>query len=494
MNLLKIQLLFLSVTNLLYINFNLAHDNYPEKHIVIVIPSYNNQKWYTKNLQSVLSQNYSNFHVIYIDDCSPDGTGDLVEAYLTNNDPKHKVHLIKNSNRRGALHNLYTMIYMCDDDAIVATLDGDDWFPDNEVLNRLNEAYSAHEVWLTYGQFELHPSKIRGWASPMPDYIVENNAFRDFQHLPTHLRTFYAWLFKKVKLQDLLYLGRFYSMTWDMAMMFPMIEMAGERHQFISDIMYIYNDENSISDHHVSRQLQAYLAQLIKKKTRYKKLTEKPTKQHNIDAQQADTIIFAQTPAKLAQIIKSFETYATEIDRIFVMYKPLSSAEINDYTTLQNKYPDIEFCLISDHRSNFIEVLFNLYQKSSNDYILFIKGDACFQQPVSLQECILALEETQSYAFYFKLNAHDGTRTYSSLPLVECRDDIFAWNFAFTPDKWSSANSIDFVLHKKTESLTQVLQSHYDLTPNGLEAVWSNEGDLDRLGLCFKENHTAFCS
>jgi len=54
-------------------------------------------------------------------------------------------------------------------------------------------------------------------------------------------------------------------MTWDMAMMFPMIEMAGERHQFIPDIMYVYNDANNISDHHVSRQFQAYLAQLIKK-------------------------------------------------------------------------------------------------------------------------------------------------------------------------------------------------------------------------------------
>jgi len=493
MNLLKIQLLFFSAVNLLYINLNLATNTYPEKPIVIVIPSYNNQKWYAKNLQSVLSQNYSNFRVIYTDDCSPDGTGNLVEAYLMNNDPDHKIQLIKNSNRRGALHNLYTMIHMCTDDAIVATLDGDDWFPDNEVLNRLNEVYSADEVWLTYGQFELHPSKIRGWASPMPDYIVENNTFRDFQHLPTHLRTFYAWLFKKVKLQDLLYLGKFYSMTWDMAMMFPMIEMAGERHQFIPNIMYIYNDENSISDHHVSRQLQAYLAQLIKKKKRYKRLDEKPMQQI-LNSKLVDTIIFAQTPSKLTQIIESFDAYVTEIERIFVMYKPTSSAETDAYATLQNRYPYIEFCLISDHRSNFIEALFNLYQKSSNDYILFVKGDACFQQPVSLHECIKALEETQSYAFYFKLNAHDGIQIYSSLPLVECRNDIFAWNFAFTPDKWSSANSIDFVLHKKTESLTQVLQSHYDLTPNGLEAVWANEGDLDRLGLCFKENHTALCS
>lgn len=462
---------------------------YPEKPIVIVIPSYNNHKWYADNLQSVLSQNYTNFRVIYTDDCSPDGTGDLVEKYLIDNDPDQKIYLIKNITRRGALHNLYTMIYMCNDDEIIVTLDGDDWLPDNDVLTRLNEVYSSGEVWLTYGQFQMHPSGIRGWASPMPDYIVEGNAFRDFQHLPTHLRAFYAWLFKKINFEDLLYLGEFYPMTWDQAMMFPMIEMASERHQFISEIMYIYNDENSISDHHVSRQLQEHLAQVIKKKIRYKRLSEKPTTQQNSKEFKADAIVFAQTPEKLTQLLESLKSYVHGIDQIFVMYKPLSSLETESYARLQSLYPEIKFCLISDHRSNFITALFDIYQKTKNDYILFAKGDAKFQQPLSLHECIDALKNTPAYAFYFKLNAQDGMHTYQNLPLIECRHTIFAWNFSLAQDKWSSANSVDLVLHKKTVSLTEVLQSHYDLTPNGLEAIWANEGNLDRLGLCFNKSH-----
>jgi hypothetical protein len=327
----------------------------------------------------------------------------------------------------------------------------------------------------------------------MPDYIVENNAFRDFQHLPTHLRTFYAWLFKKIKLEDLLYLGEFYPMTWDMAMMFPMIEMAGERHQFIPEIMYIYNDENSISDHHISRQFQAYLAQLIKKKTRYKRLSERPIPQQHTE-QKSDVIIFAQTPNKLAQLLESLTIYVHDIDQIFVMYRPLSHQESENYIFIQELYPAIEFCLISDHRSNFIEALFNLYQKTRNDYVLFTKGDVKFQQPLYIDECISALKHSSAYAFYFKLNATDGMYTYKKLPLLEYNNDIFVWNFALARDKWSSANSLDCVLHKKTDSLTQILQSHYDLTPNGLEAVWANEGSLDRLGLCFKENHTTLCS
>ncbi|HJZ24268.1 MAG TPA: glycosyltransferase family 2 protein [Candidatus Babeliales bacterium] len=459
-----------------------------EKSFVIVIPSYNNQKWYARNLQSVLSQDYPHFRAIYTDDCSPDNTGKLVEAYLELNDPHNTVTLVKNKVRRGALHNLYTMIHSCDDDEIIVTLDGDDWFPDEDVLTRLNTVYSSREIWLTYGQFQLHPSGIRGWASPMPDYIVENNAFRDFQHLPTHLRTFYAWLFKKIKLEDLLHLGVFYPMTWDMAMMFPMIEMASERHQFIPEIMYTYNDENTISDHHVSRQLQAHLAQIIKKKNRYKRLPDRPTKpRHNYELK-TDVIIFAQKPNTLIQLLESLKMYVTGVDRTFVMYKPMSLLETDEYNAIKTLYPTIEFCLISDHRSNFRDALFALYQKAENNYILFAKGDAFFQKPLSLSTCINTLQETSAYAFYFKLNAEDGMRSYQTLPLVEYKDTIFVWNFALARDKWSSANSLDLVLHKKTDFLAQALQSHYDLTPNGLEAVWANEGNLDRLGLCFGES------
>ncbi len=465
-----------------------AEDAYlSHKHFVIVIPSYNNKQWYVRNLASVLSQNYDNFDVIYTDDRSPDGTGDLVEKYLEEYDLDHRVILIKNEIRRGALHNLYLMINMCPDDAVIVTLDGDDWLPDDEVLTRLNAVY-ADDVWLTYGQFKLHPSGIQGWASAMPDYIVENNAFRDFQHLPTHLRTFYAWLFTEIKLEDFLYLGQFYPMTWDMVMMFPMIEMAGERHRFIPDIMYIYNDENSISDHHVSRQLQAYLAQIVKQKTRYKRLAQKPIKNRTDSDMQADVIIFAQTPEKLIAILDSLQTYVIGAGKTFVMYRPTSALQTIEYDAIIESYPKMEFHLIGEHRANFISMLSTIYERSHNNYILFSKGDVAFHKETSLTQAITALQETNAYAFYFNLNAQYAQYHYPHLPLVECRNDVFAWNFSLARDKWSSANSLDVVLHKKSAALEYILRSHYDLTPAGLEAVWANEGNLDKIGLCFAES------
>jgi hypothetical protein len=45
-----------------------------EKNLTVIISSYNNKDWYRYNLDSVITQKYSNYQVLYIDDCSPDGT------------------------------------------------------------------------------------------------------------------------------------------------------------------------------------------------------------------------------------------------------------------------------------------------------------------------------------------------------------------------------------------------------------------------------------
>ncbi len=97
------------------------------------------------------------------------------------------------------------------------------------------------------------------------------------------------------------------------------------------------------------------------------------------------------------------------------------------------------------------------------------------------------MENTGAYAFYFKLNKQDGVKNYQSMPLVECYKNIFAWTFAAARDKWSCANSLDLVLHKKTDSLSQVLRESYSPSPQGIETIWANEGNLERLGLCFNE-------
>ncbi|MCK5632133.1 glycosyltransferase, partial [bacterium] len=82
-----------------------------EKPIVLVIASYNNANWYKKNIDTVVSQNYSNWRIVYVDDCSTDGTGNLVEQYIKELEIEDKVTLIKNKKHKVKVENLYIALH-----------------------------------------------------------------------------------------------------------------------------------------------------------------------------------------------------------------------------------------------------------------------------------------------------------------------------------------------------------------------------------------------
>lgn len=223
-----------------------------ERHITIIIPSYNNKDWYKRNLDSVFAQKYSNYHVMYIDDCSEDGTADLVAAYLEKHNKRKLVTLIRNTTRTRQLANHYNAVHQCSDWDIIVNLDGDDWFANERVLQRVNVAYTNPRVWMTYGSYATWPgdSNVRAHRA-----CVVGNDLREKRFSASHLRTFYAWLFKNIDKQDLVdETGNFFPAAADVAIMFPMMEMAGKKHRkFIREILYIYNRANVLNIVHMQR-------------------------------------------------------------------------------------------------------------------------------------------------------------------------------------------------------------------------------------------------
>ncbi len=252
----------------------LSADAVHEKPIVVIIPSYNNAQWYQRNLDSVFSQNYQNYRVVYIDDVSTDNTGQLVKSYIEQKGKEKRVDFIQNEKRVGALSNIFYAVWSCDPMEIVVSLDGDDWLANEEVLSKLNSTYADPEVWMTYGQFSCFPYVDGVGAAEVPFSVIASNSFRESPWVTTHLRTFYAGLFQKINLEDLLIDGNFFSMTWDMAMMFPMLEMAGDRSRFIPDVLYVYNIENPLNDGKVNRMYQAALEEMIRRKEKYLPILE----------------------------------------------------------------------------------------------------------------------------------------------------------------------------------------------------------------------------
>lgn len=246
-----------------------------EKHMAIIVPSYNNKDWYQKNLDSIFNQNYSNYTIYYFDDCSSDGTSDLVREYARKHNQSHRLILTTNTVNIGGLGNIYHGVHACKDNDIVINLDGDDWFNGTNVLSLLNAVYEDPDVWFTYGQFTNWPFQPVDEAKPVPNHIIQSGKYRG-RGWEKPLRTWRAWLFKKIKKSDLMHQGSFFKTSWDHAFMLPMFEMAAGRFKFIPDILYVYNRANQICDDKIRRRQQMADAGIIHRKTPYKKLDKSP--------------------------------------------------------------------------------------------------------------------------------------------------------------------------------------------------------------------------
>lgn len=222
----------------------IAYDN----HFVIIIPSYNNINFYQKNLDSVFIQNYQNYRIIYIDDCSPDNTGTKVQEYIKLCNQEHRCTLIKNKRRLKHMANHFRAAHMCNEQEIIVHLDGDDWFANENVLQTLNQIYQDPAVWLTYGQFIHYPAMTLGGCKPYPQEYLDRRDFRYYEHIAGHPRTFRAGLFKHIRLKDLLYNGEFVPCCADIAMMVPMLELSGGTHiRCLSEVLTYYNMNNPLN-------------------------------------------------------------------------------------------------------------------------------------------------------------------------------------------------------------------------------------------------------
>lgn len=252
------------------------NDAKPE--FVLLVLSYNNEKWVRDNLKSICYQNSSRpYQIICVNDCSKDRTGELIEEYVRENNLQNKVKIIHNPQRMGMTQNTYNTIHNhIPDHKIVVKVDGDDVLANDNVLLRLEKEYKNPDIWLTYGQAIRIPGGEL-LSKKIPDHVFYEGSHRKWGFTSIALRTFKAGLFKKVKREDLMHEGQFFPMSGDEAYMFPMLEMAspidedGINHTvFIPQILYFYNVANPLNDHNVNRKLQDSLADVIHAKTPYK--------------------------------------------------------------------------------------------------------------------------------------------------------------------------------------------------------------------------------
>jgi glycosyltransferase involved in cell wall biosynthesis len=238
---------------------------------IFIIPFRNVKDFISQCADTLLKQDNKNWIAIFCDDESNDGTISRI--------PKDDRFIIRRNEKRiTALPNIHFGIVESnlEDEDIICLLDGDDFLIRKDVVDIINNLYQD-ETLLTYGQYV--------WPNGQPGHCIAYTK-ESFEKLRTggywasHMRTFKYKLYKELMNQDpelSCYKdkdGNFYTITYDVAIMTPLMEIAGfERVKFNPDPVYYYRIHQQ-NDHFVDPTLQKSVADEIFTKPKFNKLND----------------------------------------------------------------------------------------------------------------------------------------------------------------------------------------------------------------------------
>lgn len=228
---------------------------------------YNAEKFIERCLQTIQSQTFWDWTCYITHDQSNDSSVEIVKNFIKND--YRFVLMPDNPKKYYQVGNFDTSIRYnkdVEDNEVLIEVDGDDYLPDPFVFERIKNVYNDQNVWIANGSFAYHSGNI-GFASPQTNF----DNLRSSRFTASHIRTWRAFLWRAIKEEDLRdENGDYWQWSGDLAFMFPMLEMAGEKHyKFMTDINYIYNEINPINEHKVNLKMVNDHANKIRSKKKY---------------------------------------------------------------------------------------------------------------------------------------------------------------------------------------------------------------------------------
>lgn len=471
-----------------------------KRPIVVVVCSYNNEKWSKNTLDSIFNQEYDNFRLIIVDDCSSDNNVAVIQTYIDNHNLKDRVTFIKNTKRCRKLFNLYRVLYDCDDEEIVIMVDGDDCLAHPQVLDRINSTYDDENVWFTYGQYRNDPAsqaiqwgfKEMGYCRPIPKHIQRKQAYRYYSFVYMHPRSFRAWLFKLVKLEDLIaekienFEGDFYPAANDVAMYFPMVEMAHTHIKFIPEILYIRNLHSEIVGFKVDGRIQKASAREIRKKNHYPVLFQ--VKKNRLDLlENALSDIFLLCRYNLCNIEKTLGNIQKNFigfDTINVFFQNTPESK-KICRSIKKQFPYVVFIPCDEEGTKGLRTrLLDSLSIKNNEHVIVLTDAYLPIEPLDLSHSIYWLEKTYAYRFYFNRHA-----SLSDAPFfIPLNDEVCAWKFSPESNKWRNIPvGEDAFLSRKTTLYQEIKNSSFNTMYNFLRSIQTPQKPMQGVGLFFKD-------
>lgn len=233
--------------------------------VVVLTTAYNCEKWLDRCLVSIQNQSYKNFECHILDDMSTDDTGSIATLFCKD-DSRFIYHLNGKKYYQAGNYDQILRSDLIDDEAVVVEVDGDDWLSSYTAIQKVVDEHNKGFL-VTQGSFTYSDGRP-GFAKPF-----KVSELRVTNANATHLRSWRAKLWKAIAIEDLKVDGWYADNAGDVFFMLPMLEMAGDdRIKFISECLYVYNEDNPLNEHKVNLGNQWKLAKLGRSYPKYEVL------------------------------------------------------------------------------------------------------------------------------------------------------------------------------------------------------------------------------
>ncbi len=139
--------------------------------------SYNHEKYIEQALNSIINQDYPNFEIVYIDNCSADKTFEIGEKLLAISGRKYIAHKMESNIGipravNYALKNLIKSEY-------VSLMSLDDWLETNSLSARMNYLNDHPECGMVYSHGQFYYEDKNKYSPIDGDFFKEGRVFND---------------------------------------------------------------------------------------------------------------------------------------------------------------------------------------------------------------------------------------------------------------------------------------------------------------------------
>ncbi len=117
--------------------------------ISLITPTYNSEKTIARNIHSIISQSYSNFEHIIVDNMSSDATLSIVKKLYSESGKFDTLKII--SEKDNGIADAFNKGIKNSSGDIIAILNSDDWYYNENVLQKVVEAFSNPNVLFVHG-------------------------------------------------------------------------------------------------------------------------------------------------------------------------------------------------------------------------------------------------------------------------------------------------------------------------------------------------------